>query len=68
MGKKKSCYILLISHKGVPTEWPVAQATLGETFERLKNMCAYELSMGGSLKMLDADRKVIEEVRGPQVV
>ena len=55
MGKKKSCYILLISHKGVPTEWPVAQATLGETFERLKNMCAYELSMGGSLKMLDAE-------------
>ena len=64
-------YILLVTHAGVPTEWPVRTDTLSDqsdldilknAFERAKNMCQFELVEGGTMKLYDADRNLIEDV------
>ena len=61
---------LLIEHDGRPVEWPIHRSELPdsehleETFIRLAKMCSYELHLGGTLRVMDADGKLIKEQRG----
>ena len=61
--------VILIEHDGRPTVWPVKRsgdddmAHLLEIFETAKNMCFSELSLGGTLKLMDADNNLIKECR-----
>jgi|TARA_B100002019_G_C20879170_1_gene407818 hypothetical protein len=71
--------IILISHDGRPTVWPVRRRGaddsehlletkdlihLLETFETAKQTCGTELMEGGTLKLLDAENNLIQEQRG----
>jgi hypothetical protein len=62
--------VILIEHSGKPTEWTVRQsgddntAHLHEIFETAKTMCAYELALGGTLKLIDKDNVQLDEQRG----
>ena len=63
-------HVLLITHAGVPTEWPVEQSEedemehLLEVFDTACKMCQLELLDGGTLKLFDKDCNVLREVRG----
>ena len=62
--------IILISHDGRPTVWPVRRRGaddrehLLETFETAKQTCCTELMEGGTLKLLDTENNLIQEQRG----
>ncbi len=62
--------VILISHDGRPTVWPVRSRGVDdyeyllETFETAKQTCITELLEGGTLKLLDAENNLIQEQRG----
>tara|TARA_B100000700_G_scaffold49271_1_gene52092 strand:+ start:697 stop:912 length:216 start_codon:yes stop_codon:yes gene_type:complete len=62
--------IILIDHSGKPTVWPIQKSTicdddhLLQMFENAKQMCAYELAMGGTLKLFNTLGELIKEQRG----
>lgn len=62
--------IILIDHSGKPTVWPIHKSTvcdaehLLQAFENAKMMCAYELGMGGTLKLFNTSGELIKEQRG----
>ena len=72
MKRPKVGEVILITHEGKPTVWPVKRAGdddmahLLEIFETAINMCQYELAQGGTLKLLDVDNNLIKEHRGVQ--
>ena len=62
-------HILLITHAGVPTEWPLESDSGDEdalimSFENARKMCQLELLEGGTLKLFDDSGKLIREARG----
>ena len=65
--------VILVNHEGRPTVWTVQRsgdddrAHLLEIFETAISMCQYELAQGGTLKLIDADKNLIAEHRGPLV-
>ena len=73
MKRPKVGSVILITHDGTPTVWPVEKtgnddrAHLIEIFETAINMCSYELAQGGTLKLMDADNNLIAEHRGALV-
>jgi hypothetical protein len=62
--------VVLISHCGKPTKWPVKRsgdddnAYLLEIFRSAVMMCKKELTEGGTLLLLDVDGNMIKEQRG----
>jgi hypothetical protein len=68
--RPKAGHVLLVTHSGVPTEWPIQRSGaddiehLLEVFETARNMCQLELLDGGTLKLFDKDGKLLREVRG----
>tara|TARA_B100000214_G_C23915118_1_gene603285 strand:- start:290 stop:505 length:216 start_codon:yes stop_codon:yes gene_type:complete len=62
--------IILIEHSGKPMIWPVHRGEvkddtqLDSYFDRMKTMCAYELALGGCLKLFDMQGNLLKEQRG----
>ena len=62
-------HILLITHAGVPTEWPLEPGSSDKdslimSFEKARKMCQLELLEGGTLKLFDDRGELIREARG----
>jgi hypothetical protein len=63
--------IILIEHSGKPTVWQVhesktiddLQVLLG-MFEKTKQLCSYELSLGGTVKLFDNNNIMLAEQTG----